>query len=199
MKEVKIANQIWMAENLDTDKFRNGEIISESKSEEEWKKRYSEGEATWCYYNFDSSYGAKYGKIYNLHAIMDERCLAPEGWHIPNDSEWEQLALASGGAEDAGKLLKSSSGWTANGNGSKKGVFNALPGGQLIISKLVTGTSPFCHEFDKCSFWSKTKNGKAFKWSNENNNIYWSLIAEENTFFREVGGNCGLHVRCLRD
>ena len=37
-KEVKIGQQVWMAENLNTDKFRNGDPIPEAKSEAEWEK-----------------------------------------------------------------------------------------------------------------------------------------------------------------
>ena len=199
MKETKIENQIWMVENLDTDKFKNGAIIPESKSEEEWKQRFEEKQATWCYYNFDSDYGAKYGKIYNLFAVTDERCLAPDGWHIPSDEDWQQLASACGGIKQAGKLLKSSTGWKDHGNGSKRSTFNAVPGGELIISKLDTGTSPFCHEGTKCSFWSTTKNGKEIKWRNENDHIYWSLIAHEDAFSRDVAGHYGLYVRCVRN
>jgi hypothetical protein len=36
-KTVKIGAQVWMAENLNTDRFRNGDLIPEAKTEEEWK------------------------------------------------------------------------------------------------------------------------------------------------------------------
>ena len=38
IREVKIGRQIWMAENLNVDKFRNGDPIPHSKTPEEWKK-----------------------------------------------------------------------------------------------------------------------------------------------------------------
>jgi hypothetical protein len=33
MKKVKIGNQEWMAKNLDSDHFRNGEIIPKAKND----------------------------------------------------------------------------------------------------------------------------------------------------------------------
>ena len=35
-KTVVIGNQTWMAENLNVDRFRNGDLIPEAKSNEEW-------------------------------------------------------------------------------------------------------------------------------------------------------------------
>jgi len=37
-KTVKIGEQVWMAENINTDRFRNGDIIPEAKTKEEWIK-----------------------------------------------------------------------------------------------------------------------------------------------------------------
>jgi uncharacterized protein (TIGR02145 family) len=124
---VLIASKWWMAENLDVSKFRNGEIIPQSKTKEEWKIAGSKKKATWCYYNFDSANGKKYGKLYNWYAVIDPRGLAPEGWHIPTDQEWTNLEDNLGGSYDASKKLKSSAGW--NGTGNNSSGFNALPGG----------------------------------------------------------------------
>ena len=35
-KTVKIGNQVWMAENLNTSKYKNGDSIPEISDEEEW-------------------------------------------------------------------------------------------------------------------------------------------------------------------
>ena len=37
-KSVKIGNQEWMSENLNVDHFRNGDIIPEVKSKDDWKE-----------------------------------------------------------------------------------------------------------------------------------------------------------------
>lgn len=91
IKEIKIGSQIWMAENLNVDKFRNGDLISEAKTNEEWENAIDNGQPAWCYVNNDSATGLSVGKLYNQHAIFDLRRIAPEGWHIPNDVEWEKL------------------------------------------------------------------------------------------------------------
>jgi len=94
IKEVKIGDQIWMAENLNVHKFRNGDLIPEAKTEEEWVKADDSNQPAWCYINNDSATANSFGKLYNWHAVADSRGLAPEGWHIPDDMEWEKLDLA---------------------------------------------------------------------------------------------------------
>lgn len=78
MEEVKIGDQIWMTQNLDVDKFRNGDPIPEVTKAEECNKTDDEGKPAWCYYNNDPANGKKYGKLYNWHAVNDPRGLAPE-------------------------------------------------------------------------------------------------------------------------
>ena len=38
IKSVKIGSQVWMKENLNVDKFQNGDPIPEFKSREDWAK-----------------------------------------------------------------------------------------------------------------------------------------------------------------
>ncbi len=94
IKEMKIGNQIWMAENLNVDKFRNGDLIPEAKTDEEWITADENNQPAWCYINNDPATANNFGKLYNWPAVADPRGLAPEGWHIPNDMEWEKLDLA---------------------------------------------------------------------------------------------------------
>ena len=84
-----VGNQEWMTENLNTDRFQNGDPIPEAKTQEQWKTAYREGKPIWCYYDFDSTNGPNYGKLYNWHAVTDARGLASKGWHIPTDQEVE--------------------------------------------------------------------------------------------------------------
>jgi len=123
-KTIKIGTQIWMAENLNTSKFRNGDPVPEAKKDEEWVVK----KAAWCYYDNDPKNGVKYGKLYNWFALMDPRGLAPEGWHMPSNEEWQKLATFLGGIEPAGTKMKSKSGWNENGNGTNESGFSGLPG-----------------------------------------------------------------------
>ncbi|MFH0735694.1 MAG: fibrobacter succinogenes major paralogous domain-containing protein, partial [bacterium] len=107
---VLIDDQTWTKENLNVDKYRNGEIIPEAKTNAEWIKAGEEGNPAWCYYNNDPENGKKYGKLYNWHAVNDPRGLAPEGWHIPTEAEFETLNITVG---DDGDILKDASGFSA--------------------------------------------------------------------------------------
>ena len=127
--DVQLCNQMWMGCNLDVETYRNGDIIPEVEDSVEWSKLTT---GAWCYYNNDPETGVIYGKLYNWFAVNDPRGLAPEGWHIPSNEEWEELANCLGGSKIAGGKLKETGTihWqnpnyvTADSN-----VFAALPGG----------------------------------------------------------------------
>jgi uncharacterized protein (TIGR02145 family) len=137
-KTVKVGNQKWMAENLNTAFFRNGDSIPEIKSNEEWEKADEEGKPGWCYYDNNQDNGKLYGKLYNRYAVTDPRGLAPEGWRVPDYKDWLFLAVQFGGPQKAGTHMRSKSGWGNNegpfdvnddNNGSNKSGFTGLPGG----------------------------------------------------------------------
>lgn len=90
-KTVKIGEQVWMAENLNTDRFRNGDIIPEVKNKEEWEKATNEKKPAWCYYDFDQSNGKKFGKLYNYFVIVDKRGISPVGFKIPENADFDKL------------------------------------------------------------------------------------------------------------
>jgi uncharacterized protein (TIGR02145 family) len=125
-KSVTIGTQTWMTENLNVSTFRNGDLILEAKTKEEWKKAGENKQAVWCYYNFDSKNEAKYGKLYNYYAVNDPRGLAPEGWHIPKNSEWYLLTDYLGGENKAGLKLKKASGWNTWSSGGSKTCINCI-------------------------------------------------------------------------
>lgn len=81
----------WSLNNLDVCHFRNGDIIPEARTNQEWLKAEKDRQPAWCYHNNDSTLGDKFGKIYNWYAVNDNRCLAPNGWHIPSNDEWKLL------------------------------------------------------------------------------------------------------------
>jgi uncharacterized protein (TIGR02145 family) len=101
---VKIGNQIWQSKNLDVETFKNGDVIPEAKSDEEWIRAGENNEPAWCYYDNDSENGKKYGKLYNHFAVSDTRGLCPTGWHVPSGEEWTRLETFLGDGE--GEKLK---------------------------------------------------------------------------------------------
>jgi uncharacterized protein (TIGR02145 family) len=127
---VTIGEQTWMAENLNVDKFKNGDLIPEAKTKEEWEKLGNEGKPAWCYYDFDAANGKLYGKLYNGYAVLDARGLAPEGFSIPTKEDLTILIDFYGGKDKAGIKLKSNKGWEEGYNGESTSTeFYALPSG----------------------------------------------------------------------
>ena len=126
---VTIGNQIWMAKNLNVDKFRNGDPIPEAKTESEWQLAGEHNQPAWCYYDNDPANSGKFCKLYNWYAVNDTRGLAPDGWKVPSDEEWSALTDYLGGAAAAGSKIKSTSGWEVDGNGTNESGFTAIRGG----------------------------------------------------------------------
>jgi uncharacterized protein (TIGR02145 family) len=134
---VKIGKQVWMKRNLDVTVFNNGDPILQIETAEEWMEAGEKKIPACCYYENDSSYGEVFGMLYNWYAVSDPRGLAPIGWRIPDENDFQELADSFGGDSDAGVELKStSSRWENYGveededcKGTNKSGFNGLPGG----------------------------------------------------------------------
>lgn len=131
--KLAIGKQVWMVQNLNVDKFRNGDPIPEAKTNEEWIKAAKTKQPAWCYYDNrsvqpDTVNGHKYGKLYNFYAVADARGLCPAGWHVPSDDEWTILTNNLGGEKIAGKKMKSEQGWEHD-KGNNESSFLGLPGG----------------------------------------------------------------------
>lgn len=85
---IEIGSQVWMAENLRTTCYQNGDPIPNVTNENNW---YALSTGAWAYYNNDSQYEIPYGKLYNGYTVSDPRNLCPIGWHVPSDAEWNIL------------------------------------------------------------------------------------------------------------
>ncbi len=119
-QSVTIGSQTWTTKNLDVATFRNGDLIPEAKTDEEWEAAGENKQPAWCYYENNTANGIKYGKLYNWYAVVDTRGLAPAGYHIPTDDEWTVLSTYLGGEAVAGKKMKSTSGWNSYTTGGSK-------------------------------------------------------------------------------
>ena len=127
--DVTIGTQIWTGCNLNVTTFRNGDTIPEVTDIVAW---YSLTTPAWCYYDNDPANEAVYGKLYNWYAINDPRGLAPIGYHIPTDSEFNTLSTFLGGDSVSGGELKQTTTchWlTPNTGATDSSGFTALPGG----------------------------------------------------------------------
>jgi uncharacterized protein (TIGR02145 family) len=131
-KTVKIGNQEWTVKNLNVEKFRNGDPIPEARNASEWKTASNNKLPAWCYYNYNSKNGKVYGKLYNWYAVNDTRGLAPKGFIIPHNSNWETLINYLGKIGTA-STLSSKKEWKSLKGNNKSG-FSALPGGYVTES-----------------------------------------------------------------
>lgn len=125
---VRIGDQLWAARNLALRNYRNGDPIPQAASEEDFWDYSVRGEGAWCYPQGNPENEAIYGLLYNWYAIADERGLAPDGWHVPTDAEWEELVQTLG-PDSAGLRLKAIEGWPKGGAGTNESGFNAVAAG----------------------------------------------------------------------
>lgn len=186
---VTIGTQVWMSENLNVDKFRNGDPIPEARTAEEWKKAHDNKQPAWCYYDNDPANGSKYGKLYNWYAVNDPRGLAPVGYHISTSLEWTVLTDYLGGQKVAGEKMKSKNGWGPDSNGTNESGFSGLPGGLRYFN------GPFYVINNYGYWWSSTE------YTHKTSNAWVrSLVYKDGNVnrFDNVKSN-GLSVRCLRD
>ena len=130
-----------MVENLNVDRFRNGDLIPEIKSPNEWEKAGKSGKPAWCYFENDDLNGEKYGKLYNWYTLNvgtagDGRTAGGivninpldnqiNTWRVPNNNDWYALALALDPAatqtpwlNHAGGKIKSTTCWSLPNSGA---------------------------------------------------------------------------------
>jgi len=199
---VKIGDQWWMAENLKVTHYKNGDTLS-YRHEDNW---YGNNFGAYCYYNDDSTYASNYGALYNGYAVRNNRGLAPEGWHIPSDEEWNELQIYLGmrpgqidsldyAGNNIGFKLKSTSGWDDfvdsdpeyGGNGIDEVGFCALPGGYRwnYGNCYDMGTDAY--------FWTSTIDSEVRYWYRNVSHGAISIVRDQNFI------SFGFSVRCVKD
>jgi uncharacterized protein (TIGR02145 family) len=170
-KTVVIGDQTWMAENLNYNApdskcyGENGQDFTTSKlitlSEDEIQANCE-----------------KYSRLYNWATAMALPCscnavscasqigekhrgICPSGWHIPSAAEWSTLmqyfnpnCTPASSCNNVATLLKATSGWESNGNGTDAQGFSALPGGYGIASGNFA-------DVRRSGFWWSTMEGNA--------------------------------------
>ena len=132
---VIIGNQEWMAENLRTTTYANGDPIPNVTDNTQWQNLTT---GAWAHYNNDGQYENPYGKLYNWYAVADPRNICPTGWHVPTDAEWITFInyldpwASVGSSSIAGGKMKSTGTqyWLSpNTNATNESGFSGLPGG----------------------------------------------------------------------
>jgi len=130
--------------------------------------------------------------LYNWYAVNDSRKIAPVGWHVPSDAEWQRLVDQLGGSSVAGGGKLKEAG-TAHWNSPNTGAdhssgFSALPGGYRYF-----GDGHYCPMGSYATFWSSTECDYSNAW-------YRSLSYDTSGVNRGLGSKqSGFSVRCVRD
>jgi uncharacterized protein (TIGR02145 family) len=138
-RTITIGTQTWMAENLNTSIYRNGDPIMTNLDPA--AVQYSTSGA-WSYNDNNAVNACPYGKLYNWYACVDSRQLCPTGWHVPSDGEWTTLSTYLGGESVAGGKMRatgdvvSGTGYwlSPNSTATNSSGFSALPGGYRFFN-----------------------------------------------------------------
>lgn len=182
-KTIQIGTQTWMAENLRTQKFKDGtdiEYIAEAAS---WKALET---SAYSWYYTDTIVS---GALYNWYAV-NTGDLCPDGWSVPTDADWTELTDYLGGAATVGEALKESGSrhWLeSNENNTNASGFTALPGGYRTLF------GGFGNIGNTGYWWTSTENvtGTAFYRS-----MYFSY---SNVDRGSSNVKSGFSVRCIKN
>lgn len=128
---VLIGTQTWMASNMRTTRYNDGNYIPVVTDAPTWAALSTPAR---CWYNNDSTANdVPYGQLYNYYVIQLSN-VCPTGWHVPSNAEWDLLLSTLGGASAASPALRetgtiywtngnpgatNSSGFSAVGTGSR--------------------------------------------------------------------------------
>ncbi|MCP4122602.1 MAG: hypothetical protein GY751_12685 [Bacteroidetes bacterium] len=162
---VTIGNQVWMAENLNY-------IPTVGMS--------------WCYDDNSGTCEVR-GRLYSqVTAVLS----CPAGWHLPDETEWDQLNVALGGTLVSGGKLKATGfdRWYAPNTGAtNESGFTGLPfGGRTSVGSFT--------DYGKYGYW----------WTNSLSNpvtaYFYSLSYSNDELIRDSESiSFGLSVRCIKD
>ena len=165
-KTVTIGTQTWMAENLNyaykgkTSTFDSSSFCYDDDPTNcsKYGRLYlwsaaMDSAGTW------SANGKGCGNGKFCLPTYPVRGVCPEGWHLPTEEDFRILSRGTGATWDernfyyidAGKYLKSTSGWNDNGNGTDAYGFSALPAGIGLQG------GPFQQLGYMATFWSATR------------------------------------------
>lgn len=195
---VVIGNQRWMAENLRTSHYANGDPIPYVPDAVQWAGLDS---GAWTNYDNDAGYDEIHGKLYNWYTVLDARNVCPSGWHVPTDAEWQELEQhlgmsvtelqaegTRGETANVGGQLKAQSLWVGPNTGATNAShFSALPGGRRssVGAFSTIGTSGM--------WWTASEYSDAQAWRRILTNNSAGISRDDNS------KQNGASIRCVQD
>lgn len=186
-RTVRIGNQWWMAENVRTVHYRNGDPIPNVTENSTWSSLTN---GAYCDYDNNSSNVSTYGRLYNWYTVADSRNIAPAGWHVPSDAEWQTLINTLGGSSVAGGKMKENGTihWDSPNTGAtNESGFSALSAGPRLYD------GDFSHLGSHAYFWSSSEHAAYYAWFVS---LYYAgSAATRNNFSKPYG----FSIRLVRD
>jgi len=185
---VQIGNQLWMSENLKTTRYNNGDEIPTGLTDGEWQNATSGALAV---YDDNELNADIYGRLYNWYAVVDNRGVCPENFHVPTDEEYTQLTIYLGGSDVAGGKMKEAGleHWNSpNAGATNESGFSGLPGGFRNIS------GSYVYMGSDGYFRSSSEYSSSQAW-------FHSLHYGNSVVYRDfnMNKNSGNSVRCVGD
>lgn len=183
-RTIEIGKQVWMAENLRFKTEGSFAPDNDEKNVARYGRLYTWTAAMGIPAVFSDQQVDKDIDIKNKMQGKNFRGIAPEGWHIPSDKEWEELAnFVAKKAKDAHVKLRSSCIWQKPGRDTYG--FFALPAGYRFDSGC------FCQFGKRTRFWSKNEYGSS--------NAYRFGLTEESADIEGVYRSDAISVRCIKN
>lgn len=210
---VVIGDQTWMKENLRVTHFADGTPIKEVVEDSDWNDLSLTSKA-YCWFDNNMENSKPYGALYTWGTAMngeassdqnpsDVQGVCPDGWHLPSDTEWQEMELYlgidpaeadsatySGRGEGIGGKLKEIgiTHWRNPNSGANNfSGFNAVGAG----SRNTNGR--FSSFRTSCSFMTSTEFSPTNTWQRR-------LRYMNSYIYREYRGkNYTVSVRCVKD
>lgn len=187
---VSIDGTLWMAENLATTSYNNGDLIGTTSPADLDITDEDTPKYQWGYDGQEANTDI-YGRLYTWNAVTDDRGVCPTGWHIPTDVEWTELEESLGGYLIAGSMLKEEGNahWAQpyNLDANNQSCFRGLPGGKRDLS------GDFTYLESSGFWWSSTESDGSTAWVR-------TLYVQSSQVDREgFAKSVGASVRCVKD
>lgn len=192
-KTITVGSQTWMAENLRTTRYQNGDPLMNVEDPHFW---YPLGvqPGAYCFYNYDDSKSTIFGAYYNWFAASDSRNIAPPGWHVATEEDWQTLKefVCEGNniGDDCGYKLRetSTAHWhnpTLSGIATNETGFTALAAQEAFTGLSSSWTSGwYAH------FW--TNSGSA-------DLAVYASLNDKLEIYEGSQPNFGKSIRCVKD
>lgn len=186
---ITIGTQTWMVENLKTTRYRNGNPIQNVTGNAAWAALTN---GAYCWYDNAATNKNTYGALYNWHAVVDNRNIAPIGWHVPSIDELNTLFNYLGVYVAGGKMKETgTTHWLSPNNGANNtSGFTALPGGTRSLGPY----NNFWELREYGYWWSSTPYNTSSAWYCELSHGSGGRVFKSGT-----SKGFGKSVRCIKD